>query len=147
MMSKLCAHALRQGIEVNYVKELIRHRGLTPPDAETEDWPWPVKIYALGRFSVVIDDEPLRSEGKAQKRPLDLLKAILAHGGRGVNQDDLANLLWPDLDAARSALEVTLHRLRTTMSSACRTASCIWTRAWYRPTHGPLSGWQQRSRA
>jgi len=114
MMSRLCAHALESDIETQYVKALIRQRGLRPPDAGAEAWPWPIRLYTLGRFSVVVDDEPLRFQGKTQKRPLELLKAILARGGRAVDQEALAALLWPDLDgdAARNAFDLALHRLR-----------------------------------
>src|SRR6185295_6509208 len=68
----------------------------------------------LGRWSVVIDGEPLRFRGKAQKKPLDLLKAILAGGGRGVDRGRVLASLWPDLDgdAASNALDLALHRLR-----------------------------------
>jgi LuxR family transcriptional regulator, maltose regulon positive regulatory protein len=120
MMARLCAHALEHDIEADYVKGLIRQRGLTPPSASTEIWPWPIRLYTLGRFSVVVDDDPLHFQGKTQKRPLELLKAILARGGRGVDQEDLAVFLWPDLDgdAARNAFDLALHRLRKLLGHA-----------------------------
>jgi DNA-binding SARP family transcriptional activator len=114
VMSRLCAYALRNGIEDRYVRELIHQRDLEPPDLDVEGWPWPVRVYVLGRWSVVIDGEPLRFRGKAQKKPLDLLKAILAGGGRGVDRGRVLASLWPDLDgdAASNALDLALHRLR-----------------------------------
>ena len=51
---------------------------------------------------------------KAQKKPLDLLCALIAFGGRDVPLEKLAQALWPDTegDMAASSLEITLHRLR-----------------------------------
>jgi LuxR family maltose regulon positive regulatory protein len=119
MMAELCAYAVRQGTQVNCAKRLIRQRGLVPPDLRADDWPWPIRIYTLGRFSLVIDDETLTAQGKTQRKPVELLKAVLAHGGRGVDQGQLAALLWPDLegDAARNGFDLALHRLRKLLKS------------------------------
>jgi LuxR family maltose regulon positive regulatory protein len=114
MIVRLLCHALEEGIEVDYVKHLIRARSLAPDTPEIEQWPWPVKCYLLGRFSVVIDNAPLKTSGKAQAKPLELLKALVAGGGREVAAATLAAQLWPDIDgdAAQNALDTTLHRLR-----------------------------------
>jgi ATP/maltotriose-dependent transcriptional regulator MalT/DNA-binding SARP family transcriptional activator len=114
MMVGLLCHALEEGIEIDYVKHLIRARRLFPDTPEIEQWPWPIKLYLLGRFSVVIDDTPLKPLGKAQAKPLELLKALVAYGGRGVSASTLAAQLWPEIegDAAQNALDTTLHRLR-----------------------------------
>lgn len=116
VMARLCAKALEAGIEVEYVKHLIRARNLVPdaPPLKVEDWPWPVKIYTLGRFSLLLDERPVRFPGKAQHKPLEMLKALIAFGGRDVGVERLAETLWPDAsgDAAQSALDTTLHRLR-----------------------------------
>ena len=116
VMSRLCAKALRYGIEPAYVRELIRRRGLTPPadDIDAAEWPWPVRIHTLGHFAVSIDDKPLTFATRAQKKPLELLKALIALGGHGVGISVLTGHLWPDLDgdAAQNAYNVALHRLR-----------------------------------
>ena len=80
----------------------------------------PVRIYMLGRFSVAIAGQPVslngngNSKGKTKKRPLALLKALIAFGGRGVAYSQLSESLWPDSegDLAVRNLTVTLHRLR-----------------------------------
>ena len=80
----------------------------------------PIRIYMLGRFSVAIAGQPVslngsgNSNGKTKKRPLALLKALIAFGGRGVAYSQLAESLWPDSegDLAVRNLTVTLHRLR-----------------------------------
>jgi DNA-binding SARP family transcriptional activator len=116
VMTMLCTKALAWGIEPAYVCALIRERGLSPdpPPIEVEHWPWPIKIFTLGRFEVRREGEPIRFSGKTQKRPLALLKGLIALGGENVSEDRLSDLLWPDADgdAAQDALATTLHRLR-----------------------------------
>lgn len=116
VMARLCTAALESGIETAYVQRLVRERGLLP-EAEAfdcEHWPWPVKIYTLGCFTVVKEEKPLLFSGKAQQKPLELLKALVAFGGRDVTEGRLIEVLWPDTDgdAAHRALHTTLHRLR-----------------------------------
>jgi DNA-binding SARP family transcriptional activator len=114
--SILCAKALSAGIEVEYVRELIIRRRLTPPlpSSEYEDWPWPVKIYTLGPFEVFIDGKRLEFSGKAPRRILLLLKSIVAFGVCGTSEEKLIDFLWPDSDgdAAHNSFSVSLNRLR-----------------------------------
>ncbi|OGP55444.1 MAG: hypothetical protein A2Y65_02360 [Deltaproteobacteria bacterium RBG_13_52_11] len=116
VMARLCAKALEAGIETDYVRELIRKRDLTPPATSgiPESWPWPVKVYTAGTFEILIEDEPLHFSGKVQKRPLALLKALIAFGGRKVGEHQICDELWPESegDAAHSAFTSTLNRLR-----------------------------------
>src|SRR5262249_50930438 len=48
------------------------------------------------------------------RRPLELLRVIIAFGGRAVREDLVTDALWPDAagDAAHQALTSALHRLR-----------------------------------
>jgi DNA-binding SARP family transcriptional activator len=73
-----------------------------------------LRIYTLGRFSLVRNGEPMRYTRKAPSKPLALLKALIALGGRQVGTVSLASALWPDKegDLAQQAFETTLHRLR-----------------------------------
>ena len=75
---------------------------------------WPLKIYTLGQFALLCDGKPLALSRKVQKRPLDLLKLMVASGGKGVETSALFELLWPDAegDAAQAAFDSTLYRLR-----------------------------------
>ena len=122
IFAKLCCKALAAGIEMDYARAMIRERELLPPlDIPVpESWPWPIKVHALGRFAVHINDKPLKFDGKSKKKPLELLKALIAFGGRAVSEDKLAEALWPDAeaDAAARALSTTLHRLRKLIGEA-----------------------------
>ena len=115
-MARLCAHALRHGIEVEYARDLVRRRALVPetPPVDVETWPWPIKIFTLGRFEVQRDDAPVVFSRKVQRKPLALLKTVIAFGGRAVREDLVMDALWPEAsgDAARMALASALHRLR-----------------------------------
>jgi LuxR family transcriptional regulator, maltose regulon positive regulatory protein len=108
----VCAYALEQRIECEYVKRLVRSQRLAAPSLDIEQWPWPVRIHLLGRFAVHIDDEPLAFAGKGPKKPLELLKALAAVGGHMVDVGWLAEQLWPDADAVRNVFNVTHARLR-----------------------------------
>lgn len=120
-MSRLCLTALEHGIEVEYVRALIRRRGLVPetPPLDVEAWPWTVRIVTLGHFEIRVRDRPLAFRGKTQKKPIALLKALIALGGRSVREEALMDALWTDADgdAAGRALTTTLHRTRRLLGS------------------------------
>jgi ATP/maltotriose-dependent transcriptional regulator MalT/DNA-binding SARP family transcriptional activator len=115
-MTRLCTKALEAGIEEEYVLGLIRRNRLVPdPSAvDLESWPWPVKVYTLGRFSLVVDGKILPSARKTRQKPLLLLKALIALGGREVPEEQFTEILWPDADGdlAHQSLAKTLERLR-----------------------------------
>jgi DNA-binding SARP family transcriptional activator len=98
------------------VLELIRKLNIFPktPPLHLENWPWPLKINTLGGFELWKDGKPIRFSGKAQQKPLSMLKALIALGGRGVREDEIADALWPDADGdmAYQSFRTTLHRLR-----------------------------------
>jgi len=132
VMACLCAKALEAGIEADYVKYLIRKGNLftDSPPLDIEEWPWPIKIYTLGRFSLVRHGKPVRFIGKARQKPLEMLKALISLGGRKVSEDQLSDALWPeaDGDAAHQALATTLHRLRQLLGiekAVKRSEGCI----------------------
>jgi len=68
----------------------------------------------LGSFELVRDGQPVRFSGKAQQRPLDLLKLVVALGAQDVDIEHVTTSLWPDADgaAAKSSFDAALFRLR-----------------------------------
>ncbi len=120
-MARLCVKALEEGIEPDHVRALIRRRRIAPATRpeHLEPWPWPVRVYTLGRFAVLRDDEPVRFARKAQRKPLDLLKALVALGGRSVKEERLTEALWPEADGAdaHDALSSAILRLRKLLGS------------------------------
>jgi DNA-binding SARP family transcriptional activator len=119
--AQLCLRAIEAGIEPEYAKWLIRKRRLTlnPPPYHLESWPWPVKIYTLGRFSISIDDKPLTFPKKAQNKPLEALKILISGGGSNVADTYVADTLWPNAegDVAMENFASNLHRLRKLLGS------------------------------
>jgi LuxR family maltose regulon positive regulatory protein len=121
-LSFLCAKALDTGIEVEHARELIRKGRLAPPSpaAEHDGWPWPVKVYTLGRFQVLIEGKQLEFGVKAPRRVISLLKLLVACGQTGTREERLADILWPDSDgdAAHRSFAISLHRLRQLLGGA-----------------------------
>jgi ATP/maltotriose-dependent transcriptional regulator MalT/DNA-binding SARP family transcriptional activator len=117
----LCAEALEAGIEEEYVKSLIRaHRlVLDEPPVGVESWPWPLRIRTLGKFEITTDDKPIPFTGKVQKKPLALLKALVAQGGKGATVGRIEDWLWPEADGdlARNSFKAALSRLRKLLGS------------------------------
>lgn len=148
VMAILCKKALENGIEVEYVRSYIKAHGLQPPcpSVECTAWPWPIKIYTLGRFSIVRGNETLdfasKDQSKAQGKPLQLLKALIALGGRDVSEVQLIDALWPDAegDAGHQVFRITLHRLRQLLGqekvivlrdgNLTLDTSCCWVDVW-----------------
>ncbi len=115
-VARLCALALEHDIETEYVRDLIRLRALPAMDdaRDLDAWPWPVKIFSFGRLSILREEQPVSFSRRAQSRPLEMLTALLANGGRGVSEETLSTILWPDADgdAAHQAFDTNLFRLR-----------------------------------
>lgn len=121
MMAALAELALREGIEVDHVTELVRRLKLTPADPATapEAWPWPLRIDTLGPFEASLDGQPLDSGKKPGQKPLALLKLLAASSAGGLPASQMADLLWPgsEGDKAHHALEMALHRARKMVGS------------------------------
>ena len=113
-LSELLPVALTQGIEPDIARNLVREFDVKPEHHGIEEWPWKIKIYALGRFAIVLDDKPLNFPRKTPRRLLGLLKLLVSLGGRDVPEQKLIDALWHDEegDAAQHALGASLHRLR-----------------------------------
>lgn len=84
------------------------------PSTKNRRQDWLVIIFTLGRFSILHKGRALDFGRKAPQRPLALLKALIAQGGREVSVTTLTTCLWPDADGdtAKRSFDTTLHRLR-----------------------------------
>jgi len=143
-LGQLCARLLGCGIESRQVMRFIEAHHLPVPDVveSLEAWPWPVKIYTLGGFRLLVDGELICEGAKRQKKVIELLKALIAHGGTQVSEATLSESLWPDAeaDAAHNSLKTAVHRLRQLLgrSDAVRienggfslSSDSCWVDAW-----------------
>jgi ATP/maltotriose-dependent transcriptional regulator MalT len=116
-VAQVLAHALEAGIEPDYARSLIKRRALVPeqPPLGVEAWPWTYRVQTFGGFRLLRHDEPLGTgEGKAKKKPLELLKLLVAYGGEQVSESRVTDALWPRIegDSAHRSFTSTLHRLR-----------------------------------
>ncbi|MGV3655651.1 MAG: BTAD domain-containing putative transcriptional regulator [Noviherbaspirillum sp.] len=117
LASALSAFALREKIEVPHVRGIVRRQRLAPPDCLIPEWPWPIAVRTLGKLEIWLDGDLVKASGKAPQRPLMLLKALLCGGESGKSQAALADQLWPEAESAKSAVNVTIHRLRKLLGS------------------------------
>jgi hypothetical protein len=97
---------------------------------------------------VLKDGEPMDFAGKASRKPLDLLKALIAFGGSDVSQGSLIDALWPELegDRAQQSFEMALQSRRVIFfrarpgpgrwnaASACAAASSARSKSSVRTT-------------
>jgi DNA-binding SARP family transcriptional activator len=69
-------------------------------------------------FNVIKEGELIQFSGKAQRKPLDLLKILIAFGAKSVDINLIMSCLWPDApgDAAQKSFDTTLYRLRKLLS-------------------------------
>jgi ATP/maltotriose-dependent transcriptional regulator MalT/DNA-binding SARP family transcriptional activator len=122
LMARVCVAALERGIEVEHVQELVRHHAIVPDRAplDVPHWPWAVEIRALGPLQITCAGSEKRMKGKTPQRPLELLRALIAFGGRAVPAQRLVDALWPeaDGDAGHVALDTNLLRLRRLLEHA-----------------------------
>lgn len=118
LLRRLVPYGLELGIEPSYCRWVIAKRRFPPPSSHRACWPWPVKIRALGRLRIYVEDVELEVQGKAQRKPLEVLKLLTAHPD-GLGAARIMDEVWPDLDgdAARNALDIALHRLRKILRS------------------------------
>ncbi len=114
MMPRLVAVALEHEIDVPFAQRVVGRYALAAPQGAGERWPWPIRIRTLGGLRIERDGEPAPAARKESRKPLELLKLMLALGGEAVPVDRLAALLWPDAegDAARNSFDNAVHRLR-----------------------------------
>ncbi|MBN8489258.1 MAG: winged helix-turn-helix domain-containing protein, partial [Burkholderiales bacterium] len=114
LSARLCQLALDAGIEPEFVQSTIRDRHLAAPDPTRSDWPRPVAVQVLGPLAVSRQGSPIGSGGKSQRKPLELLALLAAHGGGPMGTDQLIDALWPSLeaDAPKASLEMAVSRLR-----------------------------------
>lgn len=116
VMGELFAHALRNSICPRHVAKAIQKSplGAFPAPADIEHWPRPLRIYTLGRFLMVKEGEEIKTGRKKSNKPIEVLKLIIALGGKQVSVNSIAETLWPELygDAAYHACATALTRLR-----------------------------------
>ncbi len=116
LMTGLCKKALEEGIETEHVKRLICECSFVPdpPPVEMEEWPWPVRIFTLGRFSIIRRGQAVKFQGKSMKKPTEMLKVIIALGGRDIPEANITDIFWPDAEghASHRSFTITLYRLR-----------------------------------
>jgi len=115
LVAERLARALELGIEPDYACRLVQRNHLRCPRPLLESWPWPLMLRGFGELEVRVDGRTLAASGaRVAQRPLDLLRALLAHGGTALPVATALQWLWPDADheQQRKAFDAALLRLR-----------------------------------
>ena len=111
-----CVAALEADIEPEFARALVRAGKLAPrvPPLRVTRWPWPFRILTFGGFQLWRGGTTVEFSGKSPGRPLELLKVLVALGRHNIRVDQLADALWPHMEAdyAHKSFTATLHRLR-----------------------------------
>jgi DNA-binding SARP family transcriptional activator len=110
----LCADALKLGIEPEFTRRMIRERNVPAPDPYEPHWPWPVRIHALGTLQVDVDEKPIAFGARVPRKPLELLKLLIARGPAPIDATVALDALWPQAEGpdARGAYDMAILRLR-----------------------------------
>lgn len=115
VMPSLLEKALHENIEIEYVKMLISAHKITPTGKYPvhQAWPWQVELVFLPELEIKIQGEIQKTEGKLQKKSLELIQ-LLTFYSEGLLKTRIADLLYPDKDAdkALKALDSTIFRAR-----------------------------------
>lgn len=114
--ARILMRALDEQIEPAFVRSLIRNLQIKPVGIArySTAWPWAIKVSVLGKFEILVNDQPLQFTRKVPRKTLALFQAIIAYGGQQVPAETLCDLLWPESDGAQAyqALTTELNRLR-----------------------------------
>ncbi len=115
-LADVCVTALKSDVESEFARALVRAGRLVPrtPPLRVPRWPWSFRIVTFGGFQLIRGEAPIEFSGKGPGRPMELLKVLVALGRHGVRADQLADALWPHMEAdyAHKSFTATLHRLR-----------------------------------
>ncbi|MBS0446461.1 MAG: hypothetical protein JSR59_10990 [Proteobacteria bacterium] len=97
-----------------FIAGTVRSRRLPARHDYPRRWPWTVRIEAMGGLRVFVDGAEVRFGARPQKRPIELLKLLVAHGPQPVGVDVAIDALWPEAagDNAKGSFDMTLLRLR-----------------------------------
>jgi DNA-binding SARP family transcriptional activator len=103
-------------LDSRHIRRTYQHQPVSSWSRETRSahTDHPLRVYTLGRFAVQVHNQALSLSRASHHRPLRLLQALIALGGREVHAELISHALWPDAegDAAQNVFDVTLHRLR-----------------------------------
>jgi LuxR family transcriptional regulator, maltose regulon positive regulatory protein len=73
-----------------------------------------LRIETLGGFRIIRSGSTFKEEEWPGSQAKNLLKAIIAHGGEGIQKEALIECLWPEAQPAKAekTFKSALHRLR-----------------------------------
>ena len=114
LLVRLCSAALNAGVARAEAEECLARAERCNQVQLVATPSQPIALYTLGRFALVRHGEPLAFHGKSPHKPIELLQALVALGGRDVHTELLMAAVWPGDESVdlRNLFDNTLHRLR-----------------------------------
>lgn len=116
-LERVCRAAIEAGVAVDDAELCLA--ALVAGHARRDELQSPashrVAVYTLGRFALLVHGQPLAfRHRKSPHKPIELLQALIALGGRDVHVGLLMSAVWPTDDSTdpRNLFDNTLHRLR-----------------------------------
>jgi DNA-binding SARP family transcriptional activator len=100
-------------VAVIFLRAGEEKQGRPPPERT-------LQIFVFGRFGLAAKGNRLAVENWERKQALTLLKYLVAHLGRPIHREALAEYLWPDVDEGHGweRLKVTVYFLRRQLRAA-----------------------------
>lgn len=110
---------VRRGVSDGSVIGIVLLRGIDGAVVRHHEAPVP-RIFAFGRFSIVLGDKALRLERWGRRQALTLLKFLVRECGNEVHRERLMECLWSGVDEerARGRLKVVSYFLRRELKRA-----------------------------
>jgi DNA-binding SARP family transcriptional activator len=121
VFDRLLRLASQEDIEADTARALAARYGRVLDRVDAKPHGSRIRVVTMGRFELETDGRTLAFRGKAQQRPLGLLKLLASQGRRGAPVSLITEALWPDSegDKAANALKVAVHRLRKLLGDEC----------------------------
>jgi len=110
-------HNIQNTIVRDWAAQHLDHLS-SPPHSELQ-WPWPIRIYTLGKFDIQVNGQSLLSSVRSDARSLQMMKTIVLHGGK-ISISELNEQMYSQHNAnkQKTLLDTHLHRLRQLLNSS-----------------------------
>lgn len=123
--TELLTHAFEQGIEVEYLTDLIRRTKKYHHYVKSPAWPAKYELRVLGAFSLRVDGQDKTTKFRLAAHRFELMTALALLGGRDVREDDLIACVWPHVRVdAGTRLRQALRRLGQSLG---RSDALLWS--------------------
>ncbi|MBN2428543.1 MAG: hypothetical protein JXK94_09435 [Deltaproteobacteria bacterium] len=118
VMTALLSFAVREGIKVDFCRELARKRMKIVIDDKGETFPC-LDFKVLGPTEIAFGDRPSLQAPQFSESQRRLLSLLLTASGKQLGQEVVQDMLWPEsgVEKGRKRFDTNLFRLRKTIAA------------------------------